>query len=335
MICHDRNHPRFRGFSLIELIIVIAVVSLMLMLLLPVISRARSAARTSVCSSNLRQAGVALHAYTRANEGYLPGPNTSGYRPTVQGPSRPIMKGDWMSPILGSELNLPESRNQRMIALFNHDFRCPENAFTYDGMYVGGFENKVYASYPGWPDPKSISVNSYSSPLGFHLFESEEVAQRFGMDRDGWWAHNEDFAVSTEAAKYTFRLDQVGPPGEKIFAMDGSRYVMADGRLTFNIYNGNQRGGDNWVNRSPVLNARDLHNGNPYKLNSEDPVDLHASSAAYTYRHPSDTINSLFFDGHVELLDSKASRRPDFYYPSDSRVTRAYRLIGARGKVIR
>jgi len=317
-----------RGLTLIEVLVALVVIAVLVAILLPAMDRARATGRTAVCMSNLRQTGVALDAYLRSHNGYIPGPNTSGYEPTVQGPTRPIMKGDWMSPLFGDALGLPDDRNQRMLALFNHDFRCPENSFTYDGMYIGGFEQSVYAAYPGWPKPQSTFVNSYASPLGFHLYDSEEVAQYYGVTGRVWATHPEDLAVETRAAQYRFRADQVGPPAEKVFAMDGSRYVMADGRLTFNVYNGNQRGGDNWINRSPVLNANDLHNGNPYKLASDDPADLHATSKLYTYRHPGHRVASLFFDGHVGLLDSAESRNPSFYYPSHSRVARPHRLTG-------
>lgn len=59
---HGRNDRRC-GFSLIELLVVVAVIALLLAILLPSLASARAQARQAVCGSNLRQLGVALHMY--------------------------------------------------------------------------------------------------------------------------------------------------------------------------------------------------------------------------------------------------------------------------------
>jgi prepilin-type N-terminal cleavage/methylation domain-containing protein/prepilin-type processing-associated H-X9-DG protein len=54
------------GFSLVELLAVIAIVGLLVALLLPAVQASREAARRSQCASNLRQLGVGLLAYHEA-----------------------------------------------------------------------------------------------------------------------------------------------------------------------------------------------------------------------------------------------------------------------------
>lgn len=63
------------GFTLVELLTVIAIVGMLAALLLPVFSRARRAARATSCLSHLRQIGVAVHQYQADNDDHLPGSN--------------------------------------------------------------------------------------------------------------------------------------------------------------------------------------------------------------------------------------------------------------------
>ncbi|BAM03500.1 type II secretion system protein [Phycisphaera mikurensis] len=67
----SRTLPR-RGFTLLELLVVISVVALLIGILLPVLAAARTTARRVTCSGNLRQMGVAMESYTQLFDGYYP-----------------------------------------------------------------------------------------------------------------------------------------------------------------------------------------------------------------------------------------------------------------------
>lgn len=63
---------RRRGFNLIELMVVLAIVSILTSLMMPGLSAARHSALRIVCASNLRHIGAGLHAYTADHSERLP-----------------------------------------------------------------------------------------------------------------------------------------------------------------------------------------------------------------------------------------------------------------------
>ena len=65
-------HARRSGFTLIEMLVVIAIIAILAAILFPVFSRARETARRTVCLSNLQQIGAAIAIYEGDAGGFLP-----------------------------------------------------------------------------------------------------------------------------------------------------------------------------------------------------------------------------------------------------------------------
>jgi prepilin-type N-terminal cleavage/methylation domain-containing protein len=61
------------GWTLVELLVVIAVIGILVGLLLPAVQAAREAARKVYCLNNLRQVGIAIHNYHDSNRTMPPG----------------------------------------------------------------------------------------------------------------------------------------------------------------------------------------------------------------------------------------------------------------------
>lgn len=61
-----------RGFTLVELLIVLGIVSVLIAILIPALSRARQMSQRMVCLGHLRSLGAAMIAYANDNETFMP-----------------------------------------------------------------------------------------------------------------------------------------------------------------------------------------------------------------------------------------------------------------------
>ncbi len=102
---------RRRGFTLVELLVVIGIIALLISILLPALSKARKSAVKIKCMNNLRSAGQLFFVYAAGNNGYFPN--------GINAKANTIKGWAWDIPIATRDLMVDNGALRRMLY-------CPE-----------------------------------------------------------------------------------------------------------------------------------------------------------------------------------------------------------------
>lgn len=342
---------RRTGFTLAEVVAVLAALSLLSAVLVPSMQQARRVSRELTCAETLAGLGSALALYAADHDGWIPGMNTSGvavrvYRYAAGGnpdvlhqSDLPVQGQDWMTPLARYEHDLPANRAERWHFLWSQ-YRCPQMrawpAYPPVSDTVPDWDEFFVALWDSWPPC------SYLMPACFQFWGQDHdnipLAPCEGTTR---WVNSVAAPDYWEVINYNYlsRLDQVGPPARKIFAADGTRYLTQEGILDYDLnpfssWFGNFASAGGWWTGSTTYGVRTGSlNWGGHTVPSGSPSE--GRNLLLSYRHvdavaaPRPTgsahnnvgkINTAFFDGHVELLGDEASRAIDMWYPTGSVV---------------
>jgi prepilin-type N-terminal cleavage/methylation domain-containing protein/prepilin-type processing-associated H-X9-DG protein len=119
--------PR-RGFTLVELLVVIGIIAVLISILLPALNKARRAAKQAQCSSNMRQIAMGMLTYINANKGNFP--------PARVEPGGTVYPEGWWwatELVLGKYINAPnlyrDGQRGQLTLNTSSAFFCPEGNF--------------------------------------------------------------------------------------------------------------------------------------------------------------------------------------------------------------
>jgi prepilin-type N-terminal cleavage/methylation domain-containing protein len=120
-----------RGFTLMEVIVVIALLGLLAVLILPAVQQARASARRVQCQNNQKQFGVALAEFAEVHEAF----------PTAQMPEscyRRLLPYFEQSNLLETIRKWEDDVGERPETYFIESFGCPDDSIVWDHMDKGG-----------------------------------------------------------------------------------------------------------------------------------------------------------------------------------------------------
>jgi len=203
------TQARDRGFTFLELLVVLAVVGLLFLLLLPAVAGTRPNSQAVQCLANLRQMSVAWQMYTADNAGLLAMNGDEGFQPASLAAAQAGTDSQWCPGRMdagaptGQPTNSAWLKTGQIYPYLNNlgVYRCPADT----SGYLNGAVYPVFGQ--GSSRVRSLSMNGWINP----------VLNDVGMDTTDYIVYRKDSD-----------LNRPGPANLWVF-IDESPYSINEG----------------------------------------------------------------------------------------------------------
>lgn len=280
------------GFSLVELLVVLAIIAILVGLLAPAIQAAREAARRLQCANNLKQMGLALHQYADTQRRFPAGivhPNhtlwTAGLLPYLE--QRPLYDG-----LDFSQRWEANNGNAFACATLLAVYRCPSSDAP-EHVDVQGVPNRVPAGYLAVGSGTDQLESGYGPNL--HLGMPHRDGLMFLNSTTRFASLVDGTSRSLAVGEALFRPDVQGPDLFGVVQIVDHWYIGTDGVQPIEGTPG-------------VVEVSEAIGSTGVPMNGAAlPIFIDEKEIGFSSLHAGG-CQFVFADGHVEFLDGGIDR---------------------------
>jgi prepilin-type N-terminal cleavage/methylation domain-containing protein/prepilin-type processing-associated H-X9-DG protein len=273
------------AFTLIEVLVVIAIIAVLVGLLLPAVQKVREAASRMKCSNNLRQIGLAIHNYASTSAGSLP--DSHRYTAPLYGWMTHLLPYAEQSPLYSQYNWSTDWYNPANAAVVGTDLKmldCPSNSMA---------NRKVTGTL------FSTAINTY--PSDYHAIfgiTSDLIPSVISATYPRYGALPIDEMMDGQVVPGFRRLTDILDGLSNTFfvcEVAGRPYIWRDGVQAATL---NLQDKDSWAAWNGDYTRGFTFDG----INIPGPCPLNCSNANAIYSFHNAGANCLFGDGSVQFL---------------------------------